>query len=66
MSEVSVLSVFANPNWSDIDRELFDERAAIVEYEGGLNRNRAEFLARRWIDEDRRRRHARRRDERRK
>ena len=31
--------------WSDLDRELFEERAAIMEFDGGLTRDEAEQAA---------------------
>jgi hypothetical protein len=47
--EVGALSADAEP----IDREAWEERAAIAEYDGGLSRADAEALA--WVEDDRRR-----------
>ena len=35
---------------------MFEERAAIIEFDGGTERHKAEYLARRFVDETRRRR----------
>lgn len=43
-SNLSQLSQ-SGSDWSDLERELFEERAAIIEFESGTTRRRAEFLA---------------------
>ena len=35
-----------DPNWNEDEQEFFEERAAILEYEGGLPRPHAEAAAR--------------------
>ncbi len=53
LSELSNLSVspFLNPTWTALQRDLFEERAAILEFDGGMQRRTAEYLARRIVDE---------------
>jgi hypothetical protein len=41
------------PETAPFDHEAFEERAAIVEHDGGLSRDEAEAIA--WIEDDRRR-----------
>lgn len=52
LSTLSCLSAsaFINPAWDREERDLFEERAAIIEFDGGLGRSQAEYLARRCID----------------
>ena len=39
--------------WTELERCLFEERAAIMEYEGGLPRELAEYFAAREVDHER-------------
>jgi hypothetical protein len=48
-SEATEVAANAEP----IDREAWEERAAIAEYDGGVSRGDAEVLA--WVEDDRRR-----------
>lgn len=52
LSHLSGMSqtTLANPNWSDLERDLFEERAAIIQHDAGFPRSRAEYLARRFVD----------------
>lgn len=45
LSQMSAPSV-ANPNWTELELDWFEERAAIMEFDVGLHRSAAEYLAR--------------------
>ncbi len=47
------ISPLSEPNRVPFDREAWEERAAIAEFDGGLSREKAEALA--WAEDDRRR-----------
>ena len=47
------ISPLSEPNRVPFDREAWEERAAIAEFDGGLSREKAEALA--WVEDDRRR-----------
>ena len=44
------VSCYVDPNWTEETRHEFEERAAIIEYDGQLPRNRAEFVAAGIVD----------------
>ena len=58
MSDMSVLSahsksIYIDPNWTAEQLCLFEERAAIFEYDGGMVRSVAEYYARKIVDQNR-------------
>lgn len=48
MSEVS-RSPHIDPTWSEVERDIFEERAAILEFDAGFSRGRAEFYAKDYL-----------------
>ncbi|NNE80001.1 MAG: hypothetical protein HKN18_06970 [Silicimonas sp.] len=52
LSGLSQLSAsrFVCPYWSELDRDSFEERAAILEYDGGFSRVTAEQMASQMIN----------------
>ena len=44
------VSCYVDPNWTEEKRHEFEERAAIIEYDGQLTRNLAEFIAAGSVD----------------
>jgi len=58
LSEMSVVSahsesIYIDPDWTAEQLCLFEERAAILEYDGGMVRSVAEYHARKIVDQNR-------------